>query len=234
MIRREDFLKYILLVEDDASLNHGIVLSLKQEGYHFTQCFSLEEGKAAWQRRAYDLAILDINLPDGSGLAWCAELRKDSSVPILFLTANDTEIDIVAGLESGGDDYITKPFSLAVLRARVGALLRRSQGERVRNLFERPPFRFDFEGFHFAKNGRAIELSKTESRLLKLLVQNPGQTLTRNTLLQRVWDDAGDFVDENALSVTVRRLRNKLESDPSKPQYIKTVYGIGYSWAVEE
>ena len=147
---------------------------------------------------------------------------------MILLTANDLETDIVTGLESGAEDYITKPFSLAVLRARVNAQLRR--GKRDARV-EVGPFVFDFDRVEFRKDGKALELSKTEQKLLRLLVENRGQTLARGALVDRIWTDGAEYVDENALSVTVKRLRGKLEENPSAPQYLKTVYGIGYTWA---
>jgi DNA-binding response OmpR family regulator len=147
-----------------------------------------------------------------------------------MLTANDTELDMVTGLESGADDYVTKPFSLAVLRARIDALLRR--GSHSSGKIAAGDFLFDFEALRFEKGSQSVELSKTEARLLQLLFANKGQTLTREQLLGRIWPDGTEYVDENALSVAVRRLRAKLENDPSNPQHILTVHGIGYKWAV--
>ena len=194
-------------------------------------CQTLAQGRRALENGSFALLILDVNLPDGSGLELLREVRRTSAVPIILLTANDLETDIVYGLESGADDYITKPFSLAVLRARVNAQLRRSapaQGAAV----ELDGFSFDFEWMEFRKNGQLIELSKTEQRLLRILVENRGRVLPRETLLERVWPDGAQFVEENSLSVTVKRLRDKLEDSPSKPRFLKTVYGIGYTWAV--
>ena len=218
----------LLIIEDDKALNDGIALSFS--GSEVLQAYSLEEARRLIDLKP-DLAILDINLPDGSGLDFCREIRGFCQTPVIFLTANDMEIDIVAGLESGADDYITKPFSLMVLRARVRAQLRRQNSRRPARVQE-GPFVFDFERLSFSKNGQPVELSKTEQKLLRLLVEHPGQTLTREILLERVWTDGAAFVEENALSVTIRRLRGKLEDEPSKPRYIKTVYGMGYMWAV--
>ena len=153
-------------------------------------------------------------------------------MPVILLTANDLETDIVTGLELGAEDYITKPFSLAVLRARVNAQLRRQAGG-AGQVVEVGEFIFDFARMEYRKAGRLIELSKTEQKLLRLLVQNRGVTLTRADLVDRVWTDGAAYVDENALSVTVKRLRDKLEDTPSKPKYLKTVYGVGYTWAVK-
>ena len=221
----------ILLMEDDAALGQGICLTLKDSSIQIRLCQTLAQGRSALEDGPFDLLILDINLPDGSGLDLLREVRRTSAVPIILLTANDLETDIVYGLESGADDYITKPFSLAVLRARVNAQLRRgvpAQGAAV----ELDGFSFDFEWMEFRKNGQLIELSKTEQRLLRILVENRGRVLPRETLLERVWPDGAQFVEENSLSVTVKRLRDKLEDSPSKPRFLKTVYGIGYTWAV--
>jgi len=220
-----------LLVEDDAALGQGICLALDSEGAVVTHCNNLLQGRRALATSDYALLVLDINLTDGSGLDLLREVRQTSAVPIILLTANDLETDIVAGLESGADDYITKPFSLAVLRARVNAQLRRTP---VRSeVVKAGDFVFDFRRMEFRKNGRSIDLSKTEQRLLRLLVENRGVTLSRETLLDRVWTDGAEYVEENALSVAVKRLRDKLEDSPSKPQYLKTVYGIGYTWVVK-
>jgi DNA-binding response OmpR family regulator len=222
----------ILILEDDTALCKGIELTLKGAEWRFTLCHSIVEARTALVNESPDLFILDINLPDGSGLAFCAELRTaGNKSPVLMLTANDTELDMVTGLESGADDYVTKPFSLAVLRARVDALLRRGAYDKIATI---DGFMFDFEALRFEKSGQAVELSKTEARLLQLLFANKGQTLSREQLLERIWPDGTEFVDENALSVAVRRLRAKLEADPSNPRYIKTVHGIGYKWTVGE
>ena len=187
---------------------------------------TLAQAREALGKGRFDLLLLDVNLPDGSGLELLREVR--GQVPVILLTANDLETDIVTGLESGAEDYITKPFSLAVLRARVNAQLRR--GKRDARV-EVGPFVFDFDRMEFRKDGKALELSKTEQKLLRLLVENRGQTLARGILVDRIWTDGAEYVDENALSVTVKRLRGKLEENPSAPQYLKTVYGIGYTWA---
>ncbi len=225
-------MQMIMLMEDDAALGQGICLALKDSCVQVRLCQTLAQGRAALEHGPFDLLILDVNLPDGSGLDLLREVRRTSAVPIILLTANDLEMDIVSGLESGADDYITKPFSLAVLRARVNAQLRRgapAQGAAV----ELDGFSFDFAWMEFRKNGRPIELSKTEQRLLRTLVENRGRVLPRETLLERVWPDGAQYVEENALSVTVKRLRDKLEDTPSRPRFLKTVYGIGYTWAVD-
>ncbi len=220
----------ILLLEDDAALGNGIRLALQSPEMRLTLCATLAQAREALGQARFDLLILDVNLPDGSGLELLDTVRKTSRVPVILLTANDMEMDIVTGLESGADDYITKPFSLAVLRARVNAQLRR--GVKAAEV-EIDGFRFDFDRMEFRKNGALLELSKTEQKLLRILVENRGQTLPRAALVDRIWTDGAEFVDENALSVTVKRLRDKLEDRPSSPRYLKTVYGIGYTWAVK-
>ena len=221
----------ILLLEDDAALGSGIQLALQGQEVQITLCATLEQARGALNRQTFDLLILDVNLPDGSGLELLAQLRGSGDIPVILLTANDMEMDIVTGLESGADDYITKPFSLAVLRARVNAQLRRGAHPRA-SCVEIDAFRFDFDRMDFRKAGQPVELSKTEQKLLRLLIENRGRTLPRAMLVDRIWTDGAEFVEENALSVTVKRLRGKLEDNPSALKYLKTVYGIGYTWAV--
>lgn len=219
-------MRQILLLEDDEALGRGICMALESPGCTVTHCSTRLQAIDILQIKAFDLLIFDINLPDGSGLELLRTIRENGNyTPAILLTANDLEIDEVTGLEAGADDYITKPFSLAVLRARVNAQLRRSvpvKSERV----ELNGYTFDFARLEFAKDGILIDLSKTEQRLLRLLVENRGRTLPRKLLVEKVWN-GGEFVDENALSVVVRRLRAKLENAP-----IKTVYGVGYTWEV--
>ena len=221
-------MKQILLLEDDEALGRGIGMALETPECAVTRCTALREAEALLLEREFDLLILDINLPDGSGLALLKTLRRSGKrTPVILLTANDLELDEVTGLEAGADDYITKPFSLAVLRARVNAQLRRAVPA-ADGRVELGGFCFDFSQLEFFREGVSIELSKTEQRLLRLLVENRGRTLPRELLLERVWD-SGEFVDENALSVAVRRLRAKLLDAP-----IKTVYGVGYTWEVKK
>lgn len=218
----------ILIVEDDIALSKGIALALKNEKYRFYQANNLKSAKQYITKYNFQLIILDINLPDGTGLDFLLYIRKTSSIPIIILTANDMESDVVTGLEMGANDYVTKPFSLMILRARVHAQLRKVD---VKNKFyEINNFSFNFDTMEYKKDGNLIELSKTEQKLLRILVENRGKTITREVLIDKIWTNGGDYVDENALSVTIKRLRNKLEDNPSKVLYIKTIYGIGYSW----
>ena len=203
-------------------------MALEAPGRTVTHCGTCLQATDRLRGAAFDLLIFDVNLPDGSGLELLRTRRQNGDVtPAILLTANDLELDEVTGLEAGADDYITKPFSLAVLRARVNAQLRRSVPVNLDRI-ELNGFLFDFARLEFSKGGTTIDLSKTEQRLLRLLVENRGRTLPRELLLDKVWD-GGAFVDENALSVAVRRLRAKLGSAP-----IKTVYGVGYTWEVEQ
>ena len=218
----------ILLLEDDEALGRGICMALETPSCTVTHCSTCLQAINILQGMVFDLLILDINLPDGSGLELLRTLRQNgTSTPAILLTANDLELDEVTGLEAGADDYITKPFSLAVLRARVNAQLRRSVPVK-QDRIELNGFILDFTRMEFSKEGTIIDLSKTEQRLLRLLVENRGRTLPRELLLEKVWD-GGEFVDENALSVAVRRLRGKLGNVP-----IRTVYGVGYTWEVSK
>ena len=182
-----------------------------------------------------------MNLPDGNGFDFLKKVKEAYDILVIMLTANDMEMDIVAGLEQGAEDYITKPFSLAVLRARVAAVLRRKRrettagetaGDAEQNdnhvVFDN--YEFDFEKMQFCVNGQAVELSKTEQKLLRYFMNNRGITLSRDMLIDRIWTDGAEYVDENALSVAVKRLRDKLSAHP----YIKTVYGVGYIWIKEQ
>lgn len=219
----------ILILEDDEDLAEGISMSLAGGDLEIVLCSTISQARERMRERVFDLLVLDINLPDGSGLEYCREIRESDRVPIALLTARDMELDIVKGLECGADDYITKPFSLMVLRARIRALLRRNPGNR-KSEYSNGVFRFFFDTMEFYKEGRPVELSRTEQRILYLLVFNAGRILTRERLLEWVWPDGTEYVEDNALSVGIRRLRDKLEDVPSKPVYIKTVYGKGYLW----
>ena len=222
----------ILIIEDDTALSNGIVYALKDDNFAFVQAFDLATAKEQIKSNSFDLIILDINLPDGNGFELLADIRRTLDTPVIVLTVNDMETDIVTGFELGADDYITKPFSLMVLRARVGARLRKAKKQLPKTI-SIDKFSFSFDEMVFLKNGRPIELSKTEQKLLRILVENRGKTVSRSELVDRIWTDGAEYVDENALSVTIKRLRDKLEDSPSNPQYIKTIYGIGYTWAVK-
>lgn len=222
----------ILIIEDDEKLNNGIRLALRNESYSFSQCRTLKDAREVLRAREVALILLDVNLPDGNGIDFVREVREKCQTPVLLITVNNMELDIVTGLEAGANDYITKPFSLMVLRARVAVWLRQRE-ERTKSRIQIDGFDFDFVRMEFYRDGQAVELSKTEQRLLRLLCENRGATLKRSYLIDSVWQGETEFVDEHALTVAVKRLRDKLETDSGNPDYIKTVYGIGYTWAVK-
>lgn len=219
----------ILIVEDDRLINEGLSFMLQQEDYHTLSAYSYHQGWSAFNNNTIDLIILDINLPDQSGTVLCEEIRKSSQVPILFLTANDTEQDMVQGFRLGADDYIAKPFSMLVLSQRIKAILRRSCTN-DNNPYTIANLSIHFDKMLVYKNDQEVKLTANEFKLMTILAQNNGQVLTRQMILEKLWDVDGNFVDENTLSVNVKRLRNKLEDNPKNPVIIKTVFGIGYTW----
>lgn len=220
----------ILIVEDDRLLNEGLKFMLAKENYNIIQAYSFQEAASRIQDQTIGLVLLDINLPDGSGLALCQEIRRTSSIPVIFLTANDTEQDMVTGFGLGADDYIAKPFSMVVLLQRVKAVLRRIGTDGSSELFQYKDITINSAKMKVYKYGQEIKLTTNEYRLLAILTENRGQVLTRRLMLEKLWDIEGNFVDENTLSVNIRRLRAKIEDDPKECQYIKTVFGIGYTW----
>lgn len=220
--------KKILIVEDDRGLNQGITLALHAPEYRFYSAYNLKEARRIWKEERVSLIILDINLPDGSGYTFLEEIRRESEVSVIMLTANDLEIDQVTGFSLGADDYITKPFSLMILRARVERMLVRMAQDKGLT-YEKDGYRFVFEQMYFIVEGQEVTLSKTEQKLLRILIEHQGQTLTREQLVDRIWSDGAQYVEENALSVTVGRLRKKLEQT-GKKNPIQTVYGLGYVW----
>ena len=220
----------ILVVEDDRLLNNTLCYNLNTMGYTVDAALSKQAATNYIEKQDYDMIVLDVNLPDGSGVDFLREVKGEfPGKPVILLTANDTDLDIVDGLEQGADDYITKPFSLSVLRARVNTQLRRAASPREA-AFHMDGFLFDFPNLRFFAGEREVSLSKTEQKLLRLLVENRGNVVSRDTLVDRIWTDGADFVEENALSVTVKRLRDKLGAQA----YIKTVYGIGYMWVKKD
>ncbi|MBC5744233.1 response regulator transcription factor [Lachnospiraceae bacterium MD308] len=219
----------IQIVEDDRALSDGIVLALKEPDLEFIQDAAVREAKESFGEKYPELIILDVNLPDGSGYDYLKWVRERSQLPVLVLTANDMEMDEVMGLTLGADDYMAKPFSLAVLRARIQALMRRGRSQSS-YVYEEDGLFFDFGSLVFTREGQPLSLSVNEQKLLRLFVENRGRVLTRNILIDRLWSDGGEYVDENALSVTVNRLRSKLEDKRDDISYIKTIYGQGYMW----
>lgn len=220
----------ILIVEDDNILNKGLSFSMKQSGYEVISIFNGSDASRALLENKIDLMILDINLPDKSGLDLCTDIRKNSDKPILFLTANDTEQDIIKGFQAGCDDYISKPFSIEILKQRISAILRRSE-VKEENVYKGGTIKINFDKMEVAKESEIIKLTPKEYKLLELLVKNNGKVLKRETILEKLWDANGEFVDANSLSVTVKRLRQKIEENIKNPKYIITVFGIGYMWS---
>lgn len=224
----------ILLLEDDMSLVDGLCYSLKKNDFDVEIARTVSEAlQLLIEINRFDLLILDVTLPDGTGFDVCEKVRKQNSqIPIIFLTASDEEVNVIRGLDSGGDDYITKPFKLGELCSRIRALLRRagvSNGEKSTSI-ECGDITIDLLGSRVLLNGKVLDLTSAEYRLLCLLVRNANRIVTRDIILNELWDDTGNFVDSNTLSVYVRRLREKLEEDPSHPQHLMTVRGFGYQW----
>lgn len=222
----------ILIVEDDRGLNRGIALALKEETVEFLSALTLAQAQEIWKNNAVDMVLLDVNLPDGSGYELLKEIRRASQIPVLMLTANDLEIDEVTGFRLGADDYITKPFSLMVLRARVERMRFRIRQTESYG-YEDERFQFFYDEMRYLADGQEIVLSKTEQKLLKLFTEHIGQTLTREQLIDTLWTGDRKYVDENALSVTVNRLRRKPEGK-GRECPIQTVYGLGYVWEKRE
>lgn len=219
----------ILLLEDDQNLNRGISLKLSREGYNVLSAFTVTEARQFFDSRHPDLIISDITLPDGSGLDFCAEIRRKSNVFILFLTAMDSEIDMVNGYDIGADDYITKPFSLMILVSKVHAFMRRASstpktelrsGNIIVSCTEMKAYR--------SPSLEEIPLSRKELQLLLYFMENPRQVLSKEQILEHVWDMDGQFVDDNTVPVNISRLKSKLEES-----YIQNVRGIGYIWTEE-
>lgn len=228
-------MKRILLVEDDEMLNKGIAFNLEEDGVKVLSAFSIREGLRIFEENKVDLVVLDVNLPDGNGFEICKKIREENNTPIMFLSACDMEFDVVKAFKLGADDYVTKPFSLSILRERIFALLRRYESAKVKeNIVVENELTINYDKIQVFKNGELLNLTPTEFRLLKAFATNKGKVLTRSILLEELWDKDCDFVDEHALTVNINRLRSKIEGRDSKIRYIKTVYGMGYMWCPEE
>ncbi|WP_306488413.1 response regulator transcription factor [Agathobaculum sp.] len=224
-------MKRIFFVEDDLSLIGGLSFALRKQGYEIDIARTSMEAESLWQNGIYDLVILDVSLPDGSGYDLCRKIRETSRVPVMFLTAADEETDIIMGLDIGGDDYITKPFKLAVFLSRVNALLRRSEN------FSRTEPELNSNGIRVLQlkrevynNGTPIDLTASEYKLLCLFMENPDIVLSPEQILGRLWDCEENYIDSSTLTVYIRRLRTKIEDDPANPQNIVTVRRMGYKW----
>lgn len=220
----------ILLLEDDESLRRAISVKLAKAQYQVHTAADIKTALSLYHRHHMPLILCDINLPDGSGLNFCRQIRLKSSVYFLFLTACDTEQDMINGYDAGADDYITEPFSLDVLLSKVNALTKRLAPDDTEHVIRSGCIELLPEENRAKKNGRYLNLTATEQKLLTCFMQNQGHILSRNQLLQAVWDIDGNFVDENTLAVNIRRLREKVEEDPSHPALLRNVRGLGYIW----
>lgn len=223
----------ILLLEDDLSLINGLSFAFKKQGFELEIARTVKEADVLWANGKYDLLVLDVSLPDGSGFEFCKRVRQTSKVPIIFLTASDEETSIIMGLDIGGDDYITKPFKLGVLVSRINALLRRAKD------FDTADTELHSNGIKVLllqgqayKNGELLDLTAGEYKLLCLFMQNPNAVLAKEQILDKLWDCEGNYIDSSALTVYIRRLRIKVEDNPSEPQMLLTVRRMGYKWNV--
>jgi len=224
-------LKHIFFVEDNLSLINGLSFAIKKQGYEIDVARTILEAEALWANKKYDLVILDVSLPDGCGYDLCKKIRTTSKVPIMFLTAADEETDIIMGLDIGGDDYITKPFKLAVFMSRINALLRRSDN------FIQADTELNSNGINVQllkgevyKNGEQLDLTTSEYKLLCLFMENPDIVLSPEQILSKLWDCNENYIDNNTITVYIRRLRTKIEDNPGEPQKIVTVRRMGYKW----
>ena len=226
-------MKKILLVEDDLSLIEGLKFSLSKHNFEVTVARTVQEARGRFHDGIYDLVILDLMLPDGSGFDICRMIRQTSDIPVIFLTAADEEVNIVMGLDIGGDDYITKPFKINELVSRINAALRRSAAikEQITELSSNGITVKLLEG-RVIKNGTDIDLTSAEYRLLCLFMQNPRIILSREQIMQKLWDSRESFIDDNTLAVYISRLRDKIEDDPRHPSFLTTIRGMGYKWHI--
>ncbi|WP_035288919.1 response regulator transcription factor [Clostridium sp. KNHs214] len=221
----------ILLVEDDSILAYSVEYTLKGEGFSVKCAGNVKKAKESFKEESFDLIILDVILPDGNGYELCKEIRNISDVPIIFLTSCDEEANVVIGLDIGADDYITKPFRIKELISRIRAILRRNK--RVLNnsdLLLSGDIRVQTLQGKVEKNNEEVVLTALEYRLLLIFIKHPNQILSRNIILEELWDSEGEFVDDNTLSVYIRRLREKIEDNAAEPKYIITHRGLGYKW----
>ena len=227
----------ILLLEDDVSLIDGLVYSLERNGFSLDVVRTVKDAENYLSKHEYDLLLLDVTLPDGTGFEICEQVRKTGSdVPIIFLTAADEEINVIRGLDSGGDDYITKPFKLGELCSRINALLRRAgiKTKKDTSVLHTGDVTINLLSSRVLFKNKTLDLTAAEYRLLCLLIRNVNMVVTRNMILDELWDGSGNFVDDNTLSVYIRRLREKVEKDPSHPEHLMTVRGFGYRWSEVE
>lgn len=220
-------MKTILLLEDDIELNEGITYTLQKENYKVISAYSVKEAMKAFENLTIDIAVLDVNLPDGDGFSFCKWINKHYAAPVLFLSARDLEEDMLTGYELGAEDYVTKPFSMKILLKKIEVILSRKKNIK-NNTFDDGFLFIDFDSGNVSVDGQDITVTPTEFRLLRKLIENKGQLLTYSILLESLWDNDAQFVDKHTLAVNINRLRKKIENE--KHIYISNVYGMGYIW----
>jgi DNA-binding response OmpR family regulator len=218
----------IFLLEDDNAIGIGLTYSLKNEGYSVTIAKTVEEALEIIRNKTFTLYILDLTLPDGSGYDVCTQIKKQGDLPVIFLTAYDDEVNVIMGLELGADDYISKPFRVKELLARIKTVLRRYNKDTADGMINIGNIRINTNEAKVYKDSKEVILTAMEYRLLLIFINNRGIVLSRQKLLEDIWDVAGDFVNDNTLTVYIKRLRDKIEEDPTSPNIIKTVRGLGY------
>lgn len=218
----------IFLLEDDDAIGIGLTYSLEKEGYGVTLAKTVTDGLKTVSERDFSLYILDLTLPDGNGYDVCKKIKEKGDLPVIFLTAYDDEVNVVMGFELGADDYISKPFRVKELLVRIKSVLRRYHKDSADGIFNIKNITVNTNEAKVYKGGKEVILTAMEYRLLLTLLNNQGNVLSRNQLLECIWDVDGDFVEDNTLTVYIKRLRDKIEEDPTNPEYIKTVRGLGY------
>ncbi len=218
----------IFLLEDDEAIGIGLTYSLENEGYRVTLAKSVKEAEKIIDEKEFSLYILDLTLPDGSGYDVCKKVKAKGDLPVIFLTAYDDEVNVIMGFELGADDYISKPFRVKELMLRIKSVMRRYSNETSDGIIQINNLKINTNEAKVYKNNEEIVLTAMEYRLFLILLSNRGKVLSRTALLENIWDVAGDFVEDNTLTVYIKRLRDKIEEDPTKPEFIKTVRGLGY------
>ena len=218
----------IFLLEDDEAIGIGLTYSLENGGYNVTLAKSVKEAEKIIDEKEFSLYILDLTLPDGSGYDVCKKIKAKGDLPVIFLTAYDDEVNVIMGFELGADDYISKPFRVKELMLRIKSVMRRYSNETSDGIIKINNLKINTNEAKVYKNNEEIILTAMEYRLLLILLSNRGKVLSRTALLENIWDVAGDFVEDNTLTVYIKRLRDKIEEDPAKPEFIKTVRGLGY------
>lgn len=218
----------IFLLEDDEAIGIGLTYSLENEGYNVTLAKSVKEAEKIIDEKEFSLYILDLTLPDGNGYDVCKRIKAKGDLPVIFLTAYDDEVNVIMGFELGADDYISKPFRVKELMLRIKSVMRRYSNETSDGIIKINNLKINTNEAKVYKNNEEIILTAMEYRLLLILLSNRGKVLSRTALLENIWDVAGDFVEDNTLTVYIKRLRDKIEEDPAKPEFIKTVRGLGY------